>query len=91
MYYYVYVLHSQKDDKLYTGFTDDLKRRLKEHNAGEEPSTRHRIPFELIYCEACIEKKDAIAREQYLKSGKGKKYLNGRLRQYLECFGKVRF
>ena len=82
--YYIYVLQSQKDDKLYTGFTDNLKRRLKEHNAGEEPSTKHRRPLELIYYEACTAKEDAFIRERYLKGGKGKKYLKDRLRRYLE-------
>ena len=81
--YYVYTLLSLKDGKLYTGFTDSLKRRIKEHNRGEEPSTKHRRPFKLIYCEVCIDKKDAIARERYLKTGMGKKYLGTRLKYYL--------
>ena len=81
--YHVYVLQSQKDGKFYTGFTDNLKRRLKEHNAGEEPSTKPRAPFEVIYWEACLSKKDAIARERYLKTGMGKKYLRNRLKYYL--------
>lgn len=80
--YYVYVLLSQKDAKLYTGFTDNLKRRLGEHSLGEEPSTKHRRPFQLAYYEACISKKDAIAREKYLKTGMGKKYLKNRLKYY---------
>ncbi|MFC1631124.1 GIY-YIG nuclease family protein [Candidatus Omnitrophota bacterium] len=82
--YYVYVLKSGKDSKLYTGFTDDLKRRLKEHNSGEEPSTKHRVPFKLIYYEACLAKKDALARERFLKTGKGKRYIQNRLKNYLE-------
>ncbi len=81
--YYVYVLLSQKDKKFYAGVTDNLRRRLKEHNAGSEPSTRSRLPFKLIYYEACIDKNDAIAREKFLKTGMGKKYLKNRLRHYL--------
>lgn len=82
--YYVYVLLSQKDEELYTGFTIDLNKRIAEHNKGYELSTKSRIPFELIYFEWCLDKKDAIAREKYLKSGMGKKYLRNRLKHYLK-------
>ncbi|MDP8230578.1 MAG: GIY-YIG nuclease family protein, partial [Candidatus Gorgyraea atricola] len=54
--YYVYALKSMKDKELYTGFTDNLERRIGEHNRGEEPSTRPRVPFELIYFEGCLNK-----------------------------------
>ena len=85
--YYVYALKSLKDDKFYTGFTDNLERRIGEHNRGEEPSTKPRVPFELIYFEGCLNKKDAIAREKQLKTGRGKKYLRDRLRNYRENLG----
>ena len=82
--YYIYVLQSIKDGKFYTGFTDNLERRIKEHNRGDEPSTKPRMPFELVYFEWCINKKDAIAREKYLKTGKGKRFLKYRLNNYFE-------
>jgi len=82
--YYVYVLQSLKDGQFYTGFTDNLDRRIGEHNRGEEPSTKPRVPFKLVYYEACLTKQDAIAREKYLKTGKGKRYLKYRLDYYLE-------
>ena len=85
--YYVYVLQSVRDKEFYTGFTENLKKRIKEHNNKEEPSTKSRIPFDLIYAEGCISKKDAIAREKYLKTGKGKRYLKYRLSNYLKDFG----
>ncbi len=81
--YYIYVLQSLKDKGFYTGFTDNLERRVKEHNNKEEPSTKSRAPFELVYYEGCIEKDDAIAREKYLKTGKGKRYLKYRIEKYL--------
>lgn len=81
--YYVYVLQSKKDGMQYTGFTDDLSRRLFEHNQGLQESTKHRLPFELIYFEWCINKEDALKREKYLKSGWGKKYLKLRLKNFL--------
>ncbi len=81
--YYVYVLKSTKDDLLYSGFTSDLKRRISEHNLGLQESTKNRVPLELIYYEWCLNKADAIRREKYLKSGVGKKYIYGRLKEYL--------
>jgi putative endonuclease len=80
--YYVYVLQSKKDNLCYTGFTSDLERRISEHNNGDEISTKYRIPFELIYYEWCLDKNDAVAREKYLKSGMGKKYIRNRIKHY---------
>ncbi len=82
--YYVYLLLSVKDNKLYTGYTDNLDRRLYEHNKGLVDSTKYRRPFELLYYEWSLNKKDAQAREKYLKSGMGKKYLRNRNKHYLE-------
>lgn len=63
----MYVLQSLKDADLYTGSTNDLKRRLKEHNAGEVQSTKSRTPFRVIYYEAYLSEDDARNREQQLK------------------------
>jgi len=82
--HYVYVLHSAKDQNLYTGVTSDLRKRLDEHNKGYVRSTKHRRPFTLIYYEACLNKEDAERREKYLKSGMGKRYLKQRLRETLK-------
>ena len=65
--YYVYILKSKKDNKLYTGATNDLRRRFKEHNTGKVKSTKYRVPFELIYYEAYKAEKDARDREHNLK------------------------
>jgi putative endonuclease len=81
--YYTYVLQSKKDKRWYTGCTDDLRKRFKKHNNGEVPATKGRGPFELIYYEACFNKGDAFAREKYLKSGPGKRYLKNRLKRFL--------
>jgi len=83
-FYYTYVLYSQKDERLYTGYTVDLGNRLKEHNTGKVFSTKGRLPINLIYYEGCLDEDDAKTREKYLKSGKGKKYLKKRLRRFLE-------
>ena len=82
--YYVYLLLSENDGNFYTGSTNDLKRRLEEHNNGKVESTFKRRPLTLIYYEACINENDARMRERYLKSGMGKKYLRNRLKNYLQ-------
>lgn len=76
--YYVYILKSRRNGKLYKGFTNNLKRRFKEHNSGNSTFTRNNDPWELIYYEAFLSEKDAKNEEKFLKSGKGKeriKYL----------------
>jgi len=65
--FYVYILKSEKDNNLYTGYTNDLKRRLEEHNSGKNRSTKSRTPFTLIYYEAYKSREDATHREKMLK------------------------
>ncbi|MBI4387740.1 MAG: GIY-YIG nuclease family protein [Candidatus Omnitrophica bacterium] len=84
---YVYVIRSKKDNRWYTGFSTDLRKRLKQHHEGEVYSTKTRGPFDLIYYEACLNEGDARAREKYLKSGMGKRYLKNRLRRFLFLTG----
>lgn len=79
-WYYTYVLLSEKGGMFYTGTTNNLKKRLAEHNNGLNGSTKSRIPFKLIYAESCTNKDDAFRRERYLKTGKGKRYLRNRLK-----------
>ena len=81
--YYTYVLKSRKNGRLYTGFTEDLRKRFKEHNDKKSNYTKYRGPYELIYYEACTDEKDARSRELYLKTGKGKRYLKSRLKRFL--------
>ncbi len=78
-FFYTYVLRSRIDGKLYIGWTDDLIRRVKKHNSKEIQSTKNRIPFDLIYYEACLDKNKAIEREKSLKTGFGRKYLKNRI------------
>ena len=83
VYYYVYVLRSVKDKMFYVGFTKNLPARLEVHNKGKVPSTKSRIPFELVYWEGCLSQSDATIREKYLKTAWGKRYIKSRLRNYL--------
>lgn len=81
-FYYVYVLLSKKDGKLYTGYTANLRNRIEMHNKGLVASTKHRRPLELIYFEGCRNQQDATRREKYLKSGNGKIYIRNRLKAF---------
>ena len=82
--FYVYVLRSEKDGKFYTGFTSNLRERLKLHNSAKVISTKFRGELKLIYFESCLNEIDAVRREKYLKSGTGKKFLKYRLKFWLK-------
>lgn len=82
--FYVYVLHSEKDRKLYTGFSNDLKNRIRYHELGKVASTKDRRPLKLIYYEAYLQEEDAESREVFLKSGSGKKFLKKQLAHYFK-------
>ena len=85
--HYVYIIQSSKDNKLYTGATDNLQNRLRQHNNNRIISTKNRGPFKLIYYEACDNQQDSYAREKYLKSGMGKRYIKNRLKRFLTLTG----
>jgi len=76
---YVYVLQSLKDKKLYIGITNNLLKRLNQHNQGENPSTKCRAPFKLIYSEKYTNYKKARIRENFLKSGQGRKWMKNNI------------
>jgi putative endonuclease len=76
MKYFVYILKSLKDNKRYVGFTSNIDLRINEHNSGNVRSTKDRRPLELIYFEAFTSKKEAMQREKFFKTGKGREYLN---------------
>ena len=65
--FYVYILKSKKDGRLYTGFTSDLRQRVAEHNGGKSSYTKNFKPWKLVYYEAHLSKKDAQQREKNLK------------------------
>ena len=80
IWFYIYVLISQKDKKFYTGVSTNPKRRFEQHNAGLVLSTKYRVPLKLVYFEACLNKDDTYRREKYLKTGMGKGFLKNRLK-----------
>jgi len=85
---YVYILTSTKSHQWYIGCTTDLRKRFKEHNTDKFSSwTKGRGPFELVYYEAYLHKKDAFAREKQIKSGPGRRYMRERLKCFLSPTG----
>ena len=82
--FYTYTIFSLKDEKFYTGYTIDLKRRLQEHANGLSKATRFRRPFLLIHYEYFINEIDAKAREIFLKSGFGRSQLKQALKRTLK-------
>lgn len=86
--YYVYILFSAKDGKLYIGYTPDLKLRIKKHNSGYVLATKNRRPLKLIYYESYATGLDAKRREKFLKGGKGREELKIQLKN---CFKKLNY
>jgi putative endonuclease len=84
--YYTYVLRSDRDQRLYTGTTHDLRTRIKLHADGKVRATAYRRPLVLAYYEACLSGDDAFRRERFLKTGKGKRFLRNRLASFLARF-----
>ena len=81
--YYVYILQSQTNYKLYTGFSKNLRVRLKQHQWGGVHTTRRMGELELVYYEAFKAEADARQREKYLKTTKGKRTLKLMLKNSL--------
>ncbi len=73
--FYVYAIKSLVRTYIYVGLTDNLDRRINQHNKGQNRSTKAYKPFELIYTEEFKTREEARAREKYLKSGVGKEFL----------------
>lgn len=84
--FFVYILFSTKDGKLYVGFTSDLGRRITEHYEGNVRATMHRRPLTLIYYEAYLSEEEAKRREKFLKGGKGRLQLKIQLAMTFKRF-----
>lgn len=76
--YTVYVLRNEQD-QLYKGITGDLEKRIVYHNAGLNTWTRGKGPWVVVYTEEYCSKSEALAREKFLKSGKGREFLKNKL------------
>jgi len=83
MFYYVYILQNLIGN-FYIGFTSNLKKRIVQHNSDKVFSTRNKGPWKLIFYEAYLNKYDALRREKYLKSTKGRTTVKTMLKEYLK-------
>ena len=77
--FYVYILQSQKDKSLYVGYTNNLRRRLREHNKDLFGYTKSRTPWRLIWYCVFSERGTAEEFEKYLKSGSGRVFIKKRI------------
>lgn len=77
MEYFVYILESEIDGRLYKGHTTNIDKRIKEHNSGKTKSTKGYIPWKLLYFETFETREEAILREKYFKTGSGREFLKG--------------
>jgi len=84
MFYYVYILQSQKDNSFYFGYTSDLQKRFTQHNNGESQATKPFRPYKLMFYEAFLNRIDAKKREEYLKSGYGRRTIKNMLKKYFK-------
>lgn len=73
--FYVYILQSLKDLKTYTGFTNDIDERLRQHNSGQVKATQYRRPFKILFTEQFTTSAEAKRRESYWKAGAGRRKL----------------
>ena len=73
--YTLYILHSKTFDRYYVGYTNNLVRRLSEHNRIKRKFTDAGIPWIVVYTEIFMSKKDAMSREKFIKLKKSKKFI----------------
>ncbi len=79
--YYVYIIKSKKDGSIYVGCTNDLRKRIIQHNENKSYYTKHNGPWEVRYYEAFYSKADAFSREDRLKNNaRGLQELKKRLK-----------
>jgi len=82
--FYIYILFSELDKQLYTGYSEDLRSRIRAHTGGFVKATKNRRPLRLIYYEAYLKEADARRREKYLKGGNGRKEMKIQLQSVFE-------
>lgn len=89
--FYVYILQSEAKQRLYIGKTRDLKRRVAEHNAGQNVSTKAYRPWVLIFYEAYMSAEDAGRTEKYLKTTQGHQAIRRMLKVHLAIYEEIHF
>ena len=89
MTYFVYILLSKKDSRLYVGCTHNPEQRLQEHNDGKVMATRNRRPLIMIYTQEVLDKTIAFNRERFLKSLWGSREKKKILKDYINRIGHI--
>jgi putative endonuclease len=79
MEYFVYILESEIDGRLYKGQTRDINKRILEHNSGKTKSTKGYKPWKLVYFEKFETRDEAVLREKFFKTGSGRELLKYKL------------
>ncbi|MCF8322272.1 MAG: GIY-YIG nuclease family protein [Flavobacterium sp.] len=79
MEYFVYVLKSELDGRPYKGHTENIDKRIKEHNSGRIISTKGYKPWKLVYFQTFQTRGEAVLREKYFKTGSGREFLKEKL------------
>jgi putative endonuclease len=73
--YFAYVIKSVNHDYFYKGHYKDLEVRLRQHNSGMTKSIRPFLPFVIVYFEEFGTLFEAVKREKYFKSSRGREFL----------------
>jgi len=80
MFYHVYIIQSRSNpDRFYSGFTEDLKKRLQDHNSGKNPHTSKCKPWKIKTAIAFSDRYKALDFERYLKTPSGRAFAKKRL------------
>ena len=74
--FHVYVLRSEKTGRRYVGSSQDIEARLQQHNTGQSLATKHGAPWKLIHQEEFPTRAEAVRRERFYKTGKGREFLD---------------
>ncbi|GAB4248257.1 MAG: GIY-YIG nuclease family protein [Ekhidna sp.] len=82
MKYWVYILKSEKDSSFYIGYTNNLSRRLNQHNAGKSRYTSKKLPWKIVYSEIFDSKTEAIRRELFLKKQRNKDFYESLIKNW---------
>jgi putative endonuclease len=77
----VYIIYSEKINRYYTGITDDIEWRLERHNQGWSRSTKHGIPWKVVYTEVYMNKCKALKREREIKNRKSRNYIENLIKK----------
>jgi len=79
MNYITYILLSRIASKTYVGHTNNLKRRISEHNSGKTVFSKRYKPWTIIYTEKFLDEQSSIKREKYFKSAAGRRWMKKNL------------